>query len=69
VCPNQLDNLFSVTVPDLLATAVEPRRPANNTGEKSPKGKERQDFKLSKCNSELGIAFACYCYDVPTLVL
>lgn len=56
MCPNQLDNLFSVTVPDVLAIATEPRRPANNT-EISPKGKEQQDrrdFKL-KSESMLGI--------------
>lgn len=30
VCPNQLDDVFSVAVLDTLATAIEPRRSANN---------------------------------------
>lgn len=31
MCPKQLDNLFSVTVPDELVTPIEPRKTANTT--------------------------------------
>lgn len=56
MCPNHVDNLFGVTVPDMLATATEPRRPLNNT--EVSKGKEqqgRQDFKLSKVRACWGL--------------